>query len=107
LLEPASPMYHPSVLTGIRTVILDEIHSVVGNKRGVLLITGLDRLVPLSGEFQRIALSATVRPAELVAQYVGGKEGRPAGGLLFRRYDPRQGLFPSAPQRKRGTDRGV
>ncbi|MEM5787450.1 MAG: DEAD/DEAH box helicase, partial [Syntrophobacteraceae bacterium] len=61
-----------SLLTGIRTVILDEIHAVVGGKRGVHLITGVDRLVPLSGEFQRIALSATVRPLETVARFVGG-----------------------------------
>ena len=61
-----------SMLTSIRTVILDEIHAVVDSKRGVHLITGVDRLVPLSGEFQRIALSATVRPLETVAEFVGG-----------------------------------
>lgn len=61
-----------SLLSGIRTVILDEIHAVVNSKRGVHLITGVDRLVPLSGEFQRIGLSATVRPLETVAQFVGG-----------------------------------
>jgi ATP-dependent Lhr-like helicase len=60
------------LLTTIRTVILDEIHAVVSDKRGVHLITAVDRLVPLSGEFQRIALSATVRPLETVAQFVGG-----------------------------------
>ena len=61
-----------SILTGIATVILDEIHAVVGTKRGTHLITAVDRLVPLCGEFQRIALSATVNPAERVAQFVGG-----------------------------------
>ena len=61
-----------SILTNIRTVILDEIHAVVDNKRGVHLITAVERLVPLSGEFQRISLSATVRPLEKVAQFVGG-----------------------------------
>jgi ATP-dependent helicase Lhr and Lhr-like helicase len=60
------------LLTGITTVILDEIHAVAGNKRGTHLITALERLVPLSGEFQRIALSATVRPLETVAEFVGG-----------------------------------
>jgi ATP-dependent helicase Lhr and Lhr-like helicase len=60
------------LLTGITTVILDEIHAVAGSKRGTHLITALERLVPLSGEFQRIALSATVRPLETVAQFVGG-----------------------------------
>jgi ATP-dependent helicase Lhr and Lhr-like helicase len=61
-----------SILKGIQTVIMDEIHGVVGNKRGVHLITAVDRMVPLSGEFQRIALSATVRPLETVAEFIGG-----------------------------------
>jgi ATP-dependent Lhr-like helicase len=61
-----------SMLTGIATVILDEIHAVVGTKRGTHLITAVDRLVPLAGDFQRIALSATVNPAERVAEFVGG-----------------------------------
>ncbi len=61
-----------SMLTGIATVILDEIHAVVGTKRGTHLITAVDRLVPLSGEFQRIALSATVNPPEVVAGFMGG-----------------------------------
>ena len=60
------------LLTGIETVILDEIHAVAGAKRGTHLITALERLVPLSGEFQRIALSATVRPLETVAEFIGG-----------------------------------
>jgi ATP-dependent Lhr-like helicase len=61
-----------SMLTGVATVILDEIHAVVGTKRGTHLITAVDRLVPLAGDFQRIALSATVNPAERVAEFVGG-----------------------------------
>jgi ATP-dependent Lhr-like helicase len=61
-----------SLLTGVATVILDEIHAVVGSKRGTHLITAVDRLVPLSGEFQRIALSATVNPPGRVADFVGG-----------------------------------
>lgn len=59
-------------LRDIAVVILDEIHAVAGTKRGVHLITAVDRLVPLAGEFQRIALSATVRPLEAVASLVGG-----------------------------------
>ena len=59
-------------LSTVEAVILDEIHAVVENRRGVQLMTGLERLVEVAGEFQRIALSATVRPLEYVAQYVGG-----------------------------------
>jgi ATP-dependent Lhr-like helicase len=61
-----------SLLTGVATVILDEIHAIVGTKRGTHLITAVDRLVPLCGEFQRIALSATVNPPGRVAEFVGG-----------------------------------
>ena len=61
-----------ATLTGIATVILDEIHAVAGSKRGTHLITAVERLVLLSGEFQRIALSATVRPLETVAGFIGG-----------------------------------
>ena len=61
-----------SILTKISTIILDEIHAVVGTKRGTHLITAVDRLVLLSGEFQRIALSATIRPMETVAEFIGG-----------------------------------
>ena len=61
-----------TLLPHLKTVILDEIHTVVSTKRGVHLITAVDRLVPLAGEFQRIAVSATVRPMERVAAFVGG-----------------------------------
>ncbi|MCP4138329.1 MAG: DEAD/DEAH box helicase, partial [bacterium] len=60
------------ILLGVGTVILDEIHALVGGKRGTHLITAIERLIPLSGEFQRIALSATVNPLERVADFVGG-----------------------------------
>jgi len=67
------------MLTGIATVILDEIHAVVGTKRGTHLITGVDRLVRLSGEFQRLALSATVKPLAIVAEFIGGSIVKGAG----------------------------
>lgn len=67
------------LLTGISTVILDEIHAVIGSKRGTHLITAVDRLVRLSGEFQRLALSATVKPLKVVADFVGGSVLRGTG----------------------------
>jgi ATP-dependent Lhr-like helicase len=87
-----------SLLMDIRTVILDEIHAVVDSKRGVHLITGVDRLVPLSGEFQRIALSATVRPLETVAQFVGGY--MMAGGSDGVEYSARPVRIVSSPLKK-------
>ncbi|MCU0285527.1 MAG: DEAD/DEAH box helicase [Acidobacteria bacterium] len=62
------------MLSGVSTVILDEIHAVAPTKRGTYLITAVERLVPLCGEFQRIALSATVKPLEITADFVGGYE---------------------------------
>jgi ATP-dependent helicase Lhr and Lhr-like helicase len=59
-------------LRHVETVIMDEIHSIVDNRRGVHLMTNLERLADLAGEFQRIALSATVNPLEAVADYIAG-----------------------------------
>ncbi len=59
-------------LKDLSCVILDEVHAVVGSKRGVYLMTAVERLVPLSGEFQRISLSATIRSPETAAQFIGG-----------------------------------
>ncbi len=75
-----------ALLGGLATVILDEIHAVAGGKRGAHLMTAVERLVPLSGEFQRLALSATVRPLERVARFVGGRalEGRDGGEGRYR-----------------------
>ena len=61
-------------LSTVETVIVDEIHSIVENRRGASLMTSLERLVEIAGEFQRIALSATVRPIDAVARFVGGSD---------------------------------
>ncbi|HTZ51777.1 MAG TPA: DEAD/DEAH box helicase, partial [Spirochaetia bacterium] len=66
------------MLDGVASVILDEIHAVAGSKRGTHLVTAVDRLVRLAGEFQRIALSATVKPLSAIADLVGGYELQPA-----------------------------
>ena len=68
------------ILGDIKTVILDEIHAVAGEKRGTHLITAVDRLVLLAGEFQRIAVSATIRPMASVADFVGGYRRIGPGG---------------------------
>ena len=67
------------MLAGLKTVILDEVHAIVATKRGTHLITAVDRLVPIAGEFQRIALSATVKPLEETAAFVGGYTARYSG----------------------------
>ncbi|MBT3274207.1 MAG: DEAD/DEAH box helicase [Spirochaetales bacterium] len=72
------------ILSTIDTVILDEIHAVAAGKRGTHLITAVERLVLLAGEFQRIAVSATVKPVELIADFVGGyRIERGADGPIY------------------------
>ncbi|GLW62769.1 DEAD/DEAH box helicase [Actinomadura rubrobrunea] len=64
-------------LRGVDTVIVDEVHAVAGTKRGAHLALSLERLdALLERPAQRIGLSATVRPAEEVAAFLGGT--RPA-----------------------------
>jgi ATP-dependent Lhr-like helicase len=60
------------VLSTVRYLILDEIHAVLGNKRGSFLSCQIDRLSLIAGEFQRVSLSATVRPPETAAEFAGG-----------------------------------
>ena len=60
------------ILGGVRTVIVDEIHAVLGDKRGSHLALSLERLEALAGPFQRIGLSATQRPLEDVARFLVG-----------------------------------
>jgi ATP-dependent Lhr-like helicase len=93
-----SSMGGRGILGGIVTVILDEIHAVAADKRGTHLISAVERLVLLSGEFQRIALSATVRPLDRIAEFVGGYEL--AGPEGERRYRKRRVSIVRAPQIK-------
>ncbi len=64
----------------VRSVIVDEIHTLVGNKRGAHLALSLERLTHLAERpVQRIGLSATIRPLEEAARYLGGQEVGPDG----------------------------
>jgi ATP-dependent helicase Lhr and Lhr-like helicase len=57
----------------VQYVIVDEIHALCSNKRGVHLSLSLERLQELARqEFVRIGLSATQRPLDKVAAYLGG-----------------------------------
>ncbi|GAA4674869.1 Lhr family ATP-dependent helicase [Frondihabitans cladoniiphilus] len=60
-------------LKGVDTVIVDEVHAVASTKRGAHLALSLERLdAILDKPAQRIGLSATVRPPEEVARFLGG-----------------------------------
>jgi ATP-dependent Lhr-like helicase len=61
-------------LLGVDTIIVDEIHAVAATKRGAHLAVSLERLDALLPKpAQRIGLSATVRPREEVARFLGGR----------------------------------
>src|SRR3954449_3291574 len=65
-------------LAGVETVIIDEVHAVAGSKRGAHLALSLERLdALLEKPAQRVGLSATVRPVEDVAGWLGGTSGTP------------------------------
>ena len=60
-------------LRGVHTVIVDEVHAVAATKRGAHLAVSLERLdALLERPAQRIGLSATVRPIDEVARFLGG-----------------------------------
>ena len=60
-------------LRSVDTVIIDEIHALVPTKRGAHLALSLERLEALAARpVQRIGLSATQRPLEEVARFLGG-----------------------------------
>jgi len=60
------------MLSHVDTVILDEVHSIANNRRGVQLLCALERLCWMGLEPQRIALSATVKPLQRIAEQVAG-----------------------------------
>jgi len=62
-------------LRGVGTVIVDEIHSLAATKRGAHLMLSLERLEEIAAEPQRIGLSATQRPLDEIARFLGGNTG--------------------------------
>jgi ATP-dependent Lhr-like helicase len=68
-----------AALASIETVIVDEIHSLVPTKRGAHLALSLERLQAVARRpIQRIGLSATQRPLDEVARFLGGVDRPPA-----------------------------
>ena len=68
-------------LSEVETVIIDEIHALVPEKRGAHLALSLERLELLTGKpLQRIGLSATAHPVQEVARFLGGAHSTAADG---------------------------
>lgn len=61
------------LLRTVRSVIVDEIHALLGSKRGSHLALSLERLDALTGnDVQRIGLSATQKPLSAVGRFLTG-----------------------------------
>jgi len=91
-------------LRTVDTVIVDEIHALVPTKRGAHLALSLERLQALTKRpIQRIGLSATQRPLEEVARFLGGVEVQ---GI--RNSHPNgQKALAGDPGREQGIDQGA
>lgn len=61
-------------LADVKWLIIDEIHSLAENKRGVHLSLSVERLNKKATQMTRIGLSATVAPIEEIAHYLVGNE---------------------------------
>ncbi len=67
-----------SMLSGVRTLIVDEIHALAGNKRGAHLALSLERLAALCPTPPvRVGLSATQKPIETMAHFLTGETAAP------------------------------
>src|SRR5947209_4823530 len=82
------------ILATARTLIVDEIHAVVGNRRGSHLALSMERLAALvQAPLQRIGLSATQKPIAEVARFLVGTRG------LDRLGNPRCAIIDSGHSR--------
>ncbi|MEM9133748.1 MAG: DEAD/DEAH box helicase, partial [Actinomycetota bacterium] len=69
-------------LAGVETVIIDEIHALAATKRGAHMAITLERLERVTDNPpQRIGLSATQRPLDEIARFLGGYEVPTVGGV--------------------------
>src|SRR6266478_508025 len=83
------------MLRTARTLILDEIHAIVDDRRGAHLALSMERLAALvKSPLQRIGLSATQKPIEEVARFLVGTRGLDGAG------NPRCAIIDSGHSRK-------
>ncbi|ADP76912.1 ATP dependent helicase, Lhr family [Methanothermus fervidus DSM 2088] len=79
-------------LSEVKWVIVDEIHALAENKRGVHLSLSLERLQQIAGNFTRIGLSATVNPLKEIAKFLVGYEGERSRDCVIVDVDYRKKL---------------
>lgn len=86
------------ILRTARTVIVDEIHAVIGTRRGAHLALTLERLQQVAqGPLLRIGLSATQRPVQEVAHYLVGSR-RPCAAIVDEGHRRAMDLAIETPQ---------
>jgi len=73
----------------LRCVILDELHALAPNKRGVLLSLGLSRLQALAPNHRRVGLSATVAEEQVLLDWLS-PDGRPSDRVVHVRGRPKK-----------------
>ena len=84
-------------LRSVETVIVDEIHALVPTKRGAHMALSLERLERLAEKpLQRIGLSATQRPLDEVARFLGGSAGKNPGKSTKNTKDTKKTKSPKA-----------
>ncbi|MDP2282782.1 MAG: DEAD/DEAH box helicase, partial [Pseudohongiella sp.] len=90
-----------NMLRGVTTVIIDEIHAMLGDKRGSHLSLSLERLQALTRQpFQRIGLSATQKPIDMVANYLVGNHPGASCAIVDSGYSRKRDIrieVPSSP----------
>lgn len=65
------------ILKTAKAIVIDELHAVIGSKRGAHLMLSLARLDALCGRpLQRVGLSATIKPLELAADYLSNGDDK-------------------------------
>ncbi len=60
-------------LRNVRVMIIDELHELYYNKRGAQLSVALERIAEISGDFQRVCISATIGDVEEAARFAFGR----------------------------------
>lgn len=77
----------PALFADLRTIVIDELHALVGTKRGDLLALGMARLSRLAPGLRRVGLSATVADPQSLTAYLS-TTGRPDDGIALVQGDP-------------------